>query len=398
MVKISVILSIHSTNFEESLKSILDQTIDEIEIICINNTERNISNVLKRYNKKNISVLNQNESENLLNKSIELSKGEYLAFLDEPNYFLEKNALSKMYSFAKEKNTTIVGSNYKILNDLSTMNEFEEICLIDNDKEMTNIPSDEYKINTPLSTIIIKKSFLEENNIKFSNLDIKLDKIFFARIISKLKDITIINTFLYCKKISTEYLDCLELNSIENKEEYIKQYVDIFEIFKNHKLLNEYKKEFVDYMSFKENLDNEDIRNIFNVHQIDNYFNEKDYGYLIIDSINNPLKTKNEDYFIIKECLFEQNMLENNVIEVNLLKEYLNISKKNNKYNSSRYSMKKLKSMNDFNYKNNIKIVSKINQLNNDNKRYLNINKAVLSSNSWRFTKPLRLIKKLIHR
>ena len=126
--------------------------------------------------------------------------------------------------------------------------------------------------------------------------------------------------------------------------------------------------------------------------------NDNPEGYLIIDLITNPLKTKNEDYFLIKECLFEQNMLENNYIEVNILKEFINVSKKNNAYNTSRYSLKKLKSMNDIYYQQNKELKSEFNHLKKDSEHYSNINKAVLSSNSWKFTKPLRLIKKLISR
>lgn len=399
MIKISVILSIYSLNFEESLKSILNQTIDEIEIICINFTKINISNLLKKYNDKQITVLNQNETENLLNKSIQIAKGEYLAFLDAPNYYFKKDALSKMYSIVEEKNSIMIGSNYKILNDLINQEESEEVYFKEQtDDDIISIPVEEYKINTPIPTNIIKKSFLEENDIGFSNSNIHLEKLFFAKVLSKLEDIIILNSFLYCKKFSTEYYTYFELNSLEKKEDYIKQYVEIFEIFKENELLMKYKKEFIDYLSFKENMYDEDIMNIINEYEIDSYFNENDYGYLIIDSIINPMKTKNEDYFLIKECLFEQNTLENNYIEVNLLKEFIDISKKNNKYNTARYSMKKLKSMNDVYYQDTTGLFSEINQLKNDNIHYSNINKSILSSNSWKITKPLRLIKKLISR
>ena len=399
MIKISVILSIYSLNFEESLKSILNQTIDEIEIICINFTKSNISNLLKKHDYKQITVLNQQKSENILNKSIQIAKGKYLAFLDAPNYFFEKDALSKMYNSVEERNSIMIGSNYKILNDLFNTEDSEDVNFNEKfEDDLISIPPEEYKINTPIQTNIIKKSFLEENDIQFSNSDIRLEKLFFAKILSKLEEIIISNSSLYCKKLSTECYKYLELNSLEKKENYIKQYENIFEIFKENELLREYKKEFINYLSFKENIYNEDVVKIITEHKIDNFFNENDYGFIIIDSIINPLKTKNEDYFLIKECLFEQNMLENNYIEVNLLKELGNISKKNNEYNTTRYSMKKLKSMNDINFEKNRGLFYKINQLKKDNDYYLNINKSVLSSNSWKITKPIRLIKKLISR
>lgn len=398
MIKISVILSIYSLNFEESLKSILNQTIDEIEIICINFTKRNLSNLSKKYNDKKITVLNE-KSGNMLNKSVQIAEGEYLAFLDAPNYYLEKDALSKIYTAIEEKNSMIIGSNFKILNDLFDKEEFEEVYLYKKfDADMISVASEEFNINTPIPANIIKKSFLEENDIQFSNSNIHLEKLFFAKILSELDEIVILNSFLYCKKFSTQYYDYLELNSLEKKENYVKQYVDIFEILKENELLDEYKKDFVDYLSFKENMYDEDIVNIISEYEIDSYFNENDYGFLIINSIINPIKTRNEDYFLIKECLFEQNMLENNYIEVDLLKEFINISKKSNKYNTDRYSMKKLKSMNDYYYQDTVDLSSKINQLKSDNDHYLNINKSILSSNSWKITKPIRFIKKLISR
>lgn len=93
MIKVSVIIPVYNVEkyLEECLDSIINQTLKEIEIICIDDGSTDSSlNVLENYKKKDkrIIVLQQ---QNLgagaaRNKGLDLARGKYLSFLDADDF------------------------------------------------------------------------------------------------------------------------------------------------------------------------------------------------------------------------------------------------------------------------------------------------------------------------
>lgn len=105
-VKVSVIIPIYNAAefLEECLDSILNQTLKEIEIICVNDGSKDNSlDILREYEKKDsrIVVVDQvNQGAGAArNNGLEIAKGEYLSFLDADDFF-EKDMLEKSYEAA----------------------------------------------------------------------------------------------------------------------------------------------------------------------------------------------------------------------------------------------------------------------------------------------------------
>ena len=104
MPKISVIIPIYNVEkyLKECLDSVLNQTLKDIEIICINDGSNDKSGlIIEKYAQKDsrIKFIHQ---ENLgagfsRNLGFNLSTGEYCIFFDSDDYFCELNALEKMY-------------------------------------------------------------------------------------------------------------------------------------------------------------------------------------------------------------------------------------------------------------------------------------------------------------
>lgn len=108
MIKVSVIMPVYNEEacLEESLISVMNQTLREIEIICVDDgSTDNSLTILKNHAEQDerIKVLQQNNSGPgpARNLGIKIAKGEYLAFLDSDDKF-EPEMLENLYAMAKE--------------------------------------------------------------------------------------------------------------------------------------------------------------------------------------------------------------------------------------------------------------------------------------------------------
>lgn len=108
MIKVSVIMPVYNEEacLEESLGSVVNQTLREIEIICVDDgSTDNSLTILKKYAEQDerIKVLQQNNSGPgpARNLGIKIAKGEYLAFLDSDDKF-EPDMLENLYAIAKK--------------------------------------------------------------------------------------------------------------------------------------------------------------------------------------------------------------------------------------------------------------------------------------------------------
>ena len=107
--KISVIIPVYNMEkyLNECLDSVISQTLKDIEIICINDGSiDNSLKILKEYEKKDkrIKIINQENSGVAIarNHGIDISKGEFIAFLDSDDKYINKKIVEKLDHFKKE--------------------------------------------------------------------------------------------------------------------------------------------------------------------------------------------------------------------------------------------------------------------------------------------------------
>ena len=120
MVKISVIVPVYNTQkyLNECLNSLINQTFQDIEIICINDGSTDDSlEVLNEFSKKDnrIKIVTQKNSglSASRNHGIELSKGEYIYFIDSDDY-IELNTLKELYDISIENSCDLI--IFKLIN------------------------------------------------------------------------------------------------------------------------------------------------------------------------------------------------------------------------------------------------------------------------------------------
>lgn len=131
-VKVSVIIPVYNTEkyLDECLNSVINQSLLDIEIICIDDcsTDRSID-ILKKYRKEDerITIIRNNTNQGpsvCRNVGMKRAIGEYIFFLDSDDY-IKNIALELLYGKIKTQKLDILF--------------YDGIEFYDNNKELTNI-------------------------------------------------------------------------------------------------------------------------------------------------------------------------------------------------------------------------------------------------------------------
>ncbi len=108
MIKVSVVIPIYNVEkyIEECLCSVLKQSLQEIEIVCVNDGSKDGSmSVVKHYACKDSRIVIVNKENGGLssarNVGIDKAQGEYVYFLDSDDY-IKQDALETLYHLAKK--------------------------------------------------------------------------------------------------------------------------------------------------------------------------------------------------------------------------------------------------------------------------------------------------------
>lgn len=113
--KISVIIPVYNVeaNIRQCLDSVINQSLKDIEIICVEDCSKDKSaSILKEYAAKDSRIINVFHEKNsgcvvTRRDGVKKSTGEYILFLDSDD-FLAGNACHKLYKKIKEKNVDIL--------------------------------------------------------------------------------------------------------------------------------------------------------------------------------------------------------------------------------------------------------------------------------------------------
>jgi glycosyltransferase involved in cell wall biosynthesis len=166
--KISVIIPFYSNKnwLEESIESVFNQTYKNFEIIIINDgSEEDISDFKSKYSSQLIIINQKNKgAANARNHGIEISNGDYIAFLDSDDLWLP-DKLEKQINFMEENNFKWSHSDYLRFWD----NIKHKEVLVKCNFEGNIIPK--CLISNPIATpcvMIDKCLFLENKYFRFS--------------------------------------------------------------------------------------------------------------------------------------------------------------------------------------------------------------------------------------
>lgn len=121
---ISIIVPVYNAEkfLESTIKTVLDQTYQEWELIFIDDCSKDNSvDVIKKYQKKDnrIALIQNKENSGAAitrNNGIKKAKGKYLCFLDADDLW-EKEKLEKQINFMREKDCAFSFTGYEFANE-----------------------------------------------------------------------------------------------------------------------------------------------------------------------------------------------------------------------------------------------------------------------------------------
>ena len=123
-VKVSIIIPVYNTEkyLRKCLDSVCNQTLQDIEIICVNDCSPDDSlEILKEYasNDNRIKIINFTENKGVAvarNTAIEQANGEYIGFVDSDDY-VDLDFYEKLYNTAKSENAELVVGKTQMENE-----------------------------------------------------------------------------------------------------------------------------------------------------------------------------------------------------------------------------------------------------------------------------------------
>lgn len=220
--KISVIIPAYNSEeyIVKCLDSLIKQTLKDIEIIVVNDgsTDNTYSIISTLANCDfRIKIINQENQKQgtARNRGIEISKGEYIAFVDSDDY-VENDYLEKLYDTAQKYDADIVTTNLlkhkKFYNKYNVFyKKFKEAVIL---KDRINICKDKSKNFFYVINKLYKKSFIDENNFSFP------ENCYYEDVIFSMKTIYYSTKIVSCPNTIYHYVEHKQstVNSKENIE------------------------------------------------------------------------------------------------------------------------------------------------------------------------------------
>lgn len=295
-VKLSVIIPVYNVEdyLKQCLESVINQTLKEIEIICVNDgSTDNSKQILEDYaNKdKRIKIINKKNAGlgAARNTGMEYAKGEYIGFVDSDDW-VDKNAFKKLYENAKSNNSDIVICPIKLINEkngeeiqdpyyhLECFSSEFDIIVFDY-KKTKNFLLD---IAVNAYNKIYKNKFIKDLQVKFPEGLLFEDIPFFYQTYLNAKRISLIRDFLIFHRINRE-------SSITSKVD--KKHFDTIQI--QNLMIKTFLK-IPDFQYFKIELFNKKIFRIINRYfEIDDLYKEE-FFRLIKQDFEEMVLTENE--------------------------------------------------------------------------------------------------------
>ncbi|MDP3035370.1 MAG: glycosyltransferase [Methanobacteriaceae archaeon] len=277
--KISIIIPVYNVEkyLEQCLESVINQTMRELEIICVNDGSTDSSpEILEEFAQKDerIKIIHKENGgiASARNEGLKYVTGEYIGFVDSDDW-IEHHMYETLYNNAKSKDCDMVMCSAHVFDDMNQKmrNDMPYFTLERLDESFDGIIFDHthqnliFGINVTAWNKLYESKFIQENNIRFQEgLDFE-DNPFFYETYLKARNVSLIRDPLYFYRVNRKgsfitsgnkrFFDIVPIHRINEdiiKENYPK-YLDLFYNYKIHTIIprlkqvdTEYKEEFLE--------------------------------------------------------------------------------------------------------------------------------------------------------
>lgn len=186
-MKVSVIIPVYNVEdyIEECIHSLLQQTLNDIELIIVNDGTKDssiekIQYLINRH--KHIKLINQNNLglSAARNTGLEYASGDYVAFIDSDDY-IEPTFLEELYNQAIKDDLDIVMGGYKIFKDNQYEIKERNPKLYDRIRTGEDFLKEELEYKDYRMEVwddLYRLDFLKENNLCFEKGLLHEDELF----------------------------------------------------------------------------------------------------------------------------------------------------------------------------------------------------------------------------
>ena len=257
MTKLSVILPVFNVEqyLSQCLDSIVNQTLKEIEIICINDgSTDNSAEILSKYALKDnrfIIINQENKGQGVArNKGLDIASGEYITFVD-PDDWLDVHAFEAAYTEIKRNGADVLSYDYIEYRENS--GKYRKRCFADVMKKVCDYDlrkNNLYNINSVslnqfdaiqlfVWNKLYSRDFIEKCHIRFAENKFGEDHIFSLVTFLRANKVCYLDKFFYyyrTRKTSSTVSFSDDNFCIFDNVELFKQYLienDLYDKFEN---------------------------------------------------------------------------------------------------------------------------------------------------------------------
>ncbi len=247
-IKISVIIAAYNVDkyIACCLNSIINQSLKDIEIICINDgsTDNSLS-IIQNYSKfdNRIKIINQDNKglSSARNEGLKISTGKYIYFIDSDD-LISNDYLENMYKKADEENADLVindNVNSFYENDLNKQKPYIKKPFKNGIYDVTPSFIEKRHTNSLPWSKLYKREFLIKNNLNFPEKYIYEDEYFYFTLMPFLKKTVQYNCGMYYYRQRKSSL--MGRGRTEKKYQIFDIFKLIYAFYKEHNFLSEYK-------------------------------------------------------------------------------------------------------------------------------------------------------------
>lgn len=208
MSKISIIIPVYNGEryLDDCLNSVLNQTLSDIEIICVNDgsTDSSLA-ILYKYEKidNRIKIINQ---ENMgvavaRNKAMVMANSEFICFMDADDLYPSDDTLEVLYNHAINQGAMICGGSMRQFDERGSWENFEGIYKKYTFNEFKWIDFKDYQFNYGYQRFIFNRKMLIDNEILFPLYKRYQDPPFFTEAMLQAKRFYAIPVVTYCYRL-----------------------------------------------------------------------------------------------------------------------------------------------------------------------------------------------------
>ena len=260
MIDVSIIVPVYNGEkyLNQCLDSISNQTLKNIEIICVNDGSTDkTGTILSHYSSKDkrfkiINTKNKGQG-SARNTALNEAKGKYVAFVDADDW-IDLNSMKLLYEFAETHDLDMLffqmvnyvqSSGDIISTELYDIKSFEKNG-IDENIIFNHETTHNFLFEIPVGPVskFYRRQFLEFNNLRFPEGMFFEDNAFFY------------NAYFYCEKASflkkqlyyrRRHGESVTQTFDESKFDIINATNSVLKVFHNHSMYEQYKKEVINH-------------------------------------------------------------------------------------------------------------------------------------------------------